>query len=75
MITVPKVDLKRFKGLAKTMGWAFEPKKDNMEQDYTDFPCSFTEEEWEEELQLSMKEGEATDDQVKEFYRRWNIAL
>ena len=26
-ISIPKVDLKRFKGLAKAMGWVFEKKE------------------------------------------------
>lgn len=28
-INIPKMDIKRFKGLAKAMGWTFEKVKDN----------------------------------------------
>lgn len=33
-INIPKVDVKRFKGLAKVMGWNFEKCEDMDETDY-----------------------------------------
>lgn len=33
-ISIPKVDLKRFKGLAKAMGWVFEKKEEIDETEY-----------------------------------------
>ena len=36
-INIPKVDLKRFKGLAKAMGWTFE-KVETSQLDYENHP-------------------------------------
>ena len=33
-ISIPKVDLKRFKGLAKAMGWVFEKNEEIDETEY-----------------------------------------
>lgn len=33
-ISIPKVDLKRFKGLAKAMGWVFEKAEEIDETEY-----------------------------------------
>lgn len=39
------------------------------------FPCIFTDEEWQEELNMSLSEGEASDSEISEFYRKWNVAI
>lgn len=39
------------------------------------FPCTFTEEEWEEELLASEREGDATEEETKQFYEKWGIAM
>lgn len=37
-------------------------------------PCTFTEEEWQEEVALSLQEGVATMDEVNEYLEKWNVA-
>lgn len=43
-ITMPRVDLKRFKSLAKAMGWVFEPKSERSVREVARTIC--TEEEY-----------------------------
>lgn len=44
-------------------------------QDAQEMPCTFTDEEWKEEIRLSMAEGDATEEETKAFYDKWAIAL
>lgn len=38
-------------------------------------PCSFTDEEWKEEILLSEESGVADEEETSSFYKRWGFAL
>lgn len=38
-------------------------------------PCCFTEEELDEEIRLSEASGYATDEEVRQMYEQWGVAL
>ena len=43
-------------------------------QSYDVMPCTFTDEEWKEEVRLSEEEGYASEEEVKKFFEAWEIA-